>query len=51
MRVTKYKTKLTEDVKVTERLVEAGKIIGIGVLDHLIVGRPGYSSLKEKGWI
>lgn len=38
-----------EDIEVTRRLVEAGKIIGIQVLDHIIIGRPGYTSLKEKG--
>lgn len=40
-----------EDVEVTKRLMEAGKILGIQVLDHLIIGRPGYSSLKEKGYM
>ena len=39
-----------EDVEVTKRLVEAGKILGIQVLDHIIVGDT-YSSLKEKGYI
>lgn len=39
-----------EDIEVTKRLVEAGKIIGINVLDHIIVGDT-YSSLKEKGYI
>lgn len=40
-----------EDVDVTKRLMEAGNIIGIQVLDHLIIGRPGYSSLKDKGYM
>lgn len=40
-----------EDVEVTKRLIEAGKILGVHVLDHLIIGRPGYSSLKEKGYM
>lgn len=40
-----------EDVKVTERLKEAGNILGVDVLDHIIIGRPGYTSLKEKGYI
>ena len=40
-----------EDVEVTKRLVEAGKIIGIQVLDHIVIGRPGYVSLKEKGYV
>jgi DNA repair protein RadC len=40
-----------EDIQVTERLVEAGKILGIEVLDHVIVGRNQFTSLKEKGHI
>lgn len=40
-----------EDVEVTKRAVEAGNLIGVQVLDHIIVGRPGFSSLKEKGYI
>lgn len=39
-----------EDVEVTKRLVEAGKIVGVEVLDHIIVGDT-YSSLKEKGYL
>lgn len=39
-----------EDIEVTKRLVEAGKIIGVEVLDHIIVG-DRYSSLKEKGYL
>ncbi|HGH7179271.1 TPA: DNA repair protein RadC [Bacillus luti] len=40
-----------EDIEVTKRLVEAGKIIGIDVLDHIIVGDETFTSLKEKGII
>lgn len=40
-----------EDIEVTKRLVEAGKIIGIDVLDHIIVGDDTFTSLKEKGII
>ena len=40
-----------EDVDVTKRLVEAGKILGIQVLDHLIIGDGKYTSLKEKGYL
>ena len=40
-----------EDVDITKRAVEAGQLVGVQVLDHIIVGRPGYSSLKEKGYI
>ena len=40
-----------EDKVLTARMVEAGKILGIDVLDHLIVGHLGYSSAKEDGWL
>lgn len=40
-----------EDVEVTKRAAEAGKIIGIQVLDHIIIGDHSYASLKEKGYI
>ena len=38
-----------EDVEVTKRAVEAGQLVGVQVLDHIIVGQPGYASLKDKG--
>jgi DNA repair protein RadC len=38
-----------EDIEVTKRLAEAGNIIGIEVLDHIIVGANEFTSLKEKG--
>jgi DNA repair protein RadC len=39
-----------EDVNITKRLKEAGKIIGIELLDHIIIGSEGkYCSLKEEG--
>jgi len=40
-----------EDIEVTKRLIEAGNIIGIDVLDHIIVGNDTFTSLKEKGYI
>lgn len=40
-----------EDITVTERMVEAGKLIGVHVLDHLIIGRPTYISLQERGYM
>ncbi|WP_132242043.1 RadC family protein [Marinisporobacter balticus] len=36
-----------EDIKITKRLIEAGKIIGIEILDHIIIGDGNYLSLKE----
>ncbi|MCR5439976.1 MULTISPECIES: RadC family protein [unclassified Selenomonas] len=38
-----------EDITVTTRLVKAGKIMDIPVLDHVIIGRNRYVSLKDKG--
>jgi DNA repair protein RadC len=38
-----------EDIGITKRLVEAGKIMGIEILDHIIVGDDRYASLKERG--
>ena len=38
-----------EDHEVTRRLVEAGKLIGIPVLDHVIISRRGYYSWAERG--
>jgi DNA repair protein RadC len=40
-----------DDIAITERLVETGKIIGIEVLDHIIISDSGYLSLLEKGYI
>jgi DNA repair protein RadC len=40
-----------DDVIITERLVETGKIVGIEVLDHIIISDGGYLSLFEKGYI
>lgn len=38
------------DIDVTERLAEVGKIIGIELLDHIIIGDGKFVSLKEKGY-
>ncbi|MGD6960069.1 JAB domain-containing protein [Rossellomorea aquimaris] len=40
-----------EDISVTSRLQDAGKLMGIELLDHLIIGDGKYLSLKEKGYI
>lgn len=40
-----------EDVEVTKRIAEAGKIIGVDLLDHIIVGDRSFTSLKEKGYV
>jgi DNA repair protein RadC len=40
-----------EDMDITRRLAEGGKILGIDVLDHVIIGDKRYVSLKEQGVI
>lgn len=40
-----------DDIAITGRLKEAGEIMGIPVLDHVILGDAGYVSLKEKGYL
>lgn len=38
-----------EDIEVTRRLADGGKILGIEVLDHVIIGDNRFISLKEQG--
>ena len=38
-----------EDIETTRRLVEAGEILGIRVLDHIIIGEQRYLSMREEG--
>ncbi|NJD03128.1 MAG: DNA repair protein RadC [Ruminiclostridium sp.] len=40
-----------EDLETTKRLVDAGNVLGIKVLDHIIIGNGEYISMKEKGFI
>lgn len=40
-----------EDINITLRIKECGKILGINLLDHIIIGNKKYISLKEKGII
>jgi DNA repair protein RadC len=39
-----------QDIELTVRLREVGEMCGIPVLDHVIVGAAGYTSLAERGW-
>ena len=39
-----------EDIDVTTRLMEAGLIIGIDLIDHIIIGDHQFISMKEKGY-
>lgn len=43
-------TPSNEDVNVTKRVAEAGKLLGIGLIDHIIIGDDRHVSLKEKGY-
>lgn len=38
-----------EDLAVTARLLEVGQLVGIDLLDHVVIGDPGYVSLRERG--
>ena len=38
-----------EDIRITKRLVGAGRILDVQLLDHLIVARSGFVSLRERG--
>lgn len=44
-------TPSSEDIEITKRLIEAGELLGIEVLDHVIVGADKYLSLKAEGFI
>ncbi len=38
-----------DDLEVTKRLFEAGKILGIDIMDHIVIAKTSYYSFKEKG--
>jgi hypothetical protein len=38
------------DIKITRDLIRAGQLMKIEVLDHVIIGKPGRSSLRESGY-
>jgi len=40
-----------DDLEITKRLVESGKILGIEVIDHIIITKTGFISFKEKNLI
>src|SRR5699024_5024437 len=44
-------THYQEDIHFTRRLVDAGKMIGITILDNIIIGDRKFVSLKEKGYL
>jgi DNA repair protein RadC len=38
------------DIRVTRELIRAGQLMKIEVVDHVIIGNPKFSSLKELGF-
>jgi len=47
-------TPSAEDIRITRQLIEAGKIIDIKVIDHVVIGRstngsPAFLSMRESG--
>jgi len=41
----------TQDIKVTKMIADAGNILNIKVLDHVIAGKNSFTSLKEEGFL
>lgn len=40
-----------DDMALTRRLVDAGMLIGVDVLDHIVIGDGRYVSFRERGWL
>jgi DNA repair protein RadC len=41
-----------EDLKITKKIKEAGELLDVRLIDHLILGiQDDYSSFMEKGWL
>ncbi len=41
----------SDDIKITKQLIDSAKILGISFLDHIIISKKGFISLKEKGYL
>jgi DNA repair protein RadC len=39
------------DRRLTDALVQAAKAVGITVYDHVVIGKDGYSSFRQQGWL
>lgn len=44
-------TPSSDDVRITKKMIEAGHILEIEVVDHIIIGHSKYIGLKEEGYI
>jgi DNA repair protein RadC len=40
-----------DDIAITKQLVDAGNILGISLLGHIIISKKGFISMKEKGYL
>ena len=40
-----------EDIVVTKRLLEASLVVGIPLIDHIVIGNPGFASLRDLGLV
>lgn len=40
----------TDDIELTQRLDEGGRLLGVALLDHIIIGGKNHTSLREYGW-
>jgi len=40
-----------DDINITKKLVDSGKLLGIEVLDHIVIGKDNFCSFKERGLI
>ena len=40
-----------DDMALTRRLVDAGRLLGMDVLDHIVIGDGWYVSFRERGWL
>ena len=38
------------DIKITRDLIRAGQLLKIEVLDHIVMGHPGHTSLRNLGY-
>ena len=45
------RTPSEDDISLTKRLVEAGKVLGIDITDHLVIGNGDYYSMKRQNLI
>ena len=44
-------TPTTEDMLLTRRMRDAGQVLGIELLDHVVLSDTGYVSLRDRGWV